>query len=151
MARPRDPTALKVLKGKSHMTKDEKAAIEDEIYASEGKIEPPEYLTDARMVRMFKKEAAYMERVNKEAGVAVYGDTDIEPLAVLVLSHFRYLQYQQWENNSKDLSDRQRYNAMKNKEAAVHERFLKLLKLDPSSRVDFGGSSGDDAYGEDEF
>ena len=151
MARPRDPTALKALRGKSHLTKDEKAAIEDEIYASEGAIEPPDYLTDKRMIRMFRKEAAYMERVNKEAGVAIYGDTDIEPLVVLVMSHYRYLQYQKMENQAKDLADKQKYNAMKNKEAAVHERFLKTLKLDPSSRVDFGSSQGDDADGDDEF
>ena len=56
MARPRDPTALKVLKGKSHMTKDEKAAIEDEIYASSGEISPPEYLTEKRMVDMCENE-----------------------------------------------------------------------------------------------
>lgn len=150
MARPRDPTALKALRGKSHMTKDEKDQISDEIYVSEGKIEPPEYLTDKRMIKMFRKEAAYMERVNDAAGVPIYGDTDIEALGVLVMSHYRYLQYQSKENQAKDLSDKQRYNAMKNKEAAVHERFLKLLKLDPSSRVDFGGASGDDAD-EDEF
>lgn len=150
MARPRDPTALKALRGKSHLTKDEKAAIDDEIYVSAGEIKPPEHLIDKRMIRMFNKEAAYMERVNKEAGVPIYGDTDIEPLAVLVMSHFRYLQYQKMENQAKDLADKQRYNAMKNKEAAVHERFLKLLKLDPSSRVDFGGSQGDDAD-DDEF
>ena len=150
MARPRDPTALKALRGKSHLTKDEKAAIEAEIYVSAGAIEPPDYLTDKRMIRMFKKEAAYMERVNKEAGVPIYGDTDIEPLAVLVMSHFRYLQYQKMENQAKDLADKQRYNAMKNKEAAVHERFLKTLKLDPSSRVDFGNPSDGDAD-DDEF
>lgn len=150
MARPRDPTALKALKGKSHMTKDEKAAIEDEIYVSEGEITPPDYLTDKRMIAMFKKEAAYMERVNKEAGVAIYGDTDIEGLAIMVMSHYRYLQYQSREMNARDLTDKQKYNSMKNKEAAVHERFMRLLKLDPSSRVDFGsGASGDDA--DDEF
>jgi len=149
MARPRDPTALKVLKGKSHMTRDEKAAVDDEIYASSGKIEPPEYLTDKRMIAMFEKEAAYMERVNEAAGVAIYGDTDIEALVTLVTSHYRYLFYLNKENKARDLADKQRYNAMKNKEAAVHERFVKLLKLDPSSRVDFGGSSGDDA--DDEF
>jgi hypothetical protein len=38
---------------------------------------------------------------------------------------------------------------MKNKEAAVHERYLRLLKLDPSSRVDFGGSQDD--VEDDEF
>ena len=150
MARPRDPTALKALKGKSHMTKDEKAAIDAEIYVSEGAIEPPEYLTDKRMIAMFRKEAAYMERVNKEAGVPIYGDTDIESLAIMVTSYYRYLQYQSRENNSRDLADKQKYNAMKNKEAAIHERYMRLLKLDPSSRVDFGGgSSGDDA--DDEF
>lgn len=150
MARPRDPTALKALRGKSHLTKDEKAAIEDEIYVSQGAITPPDYLVDKRMIRMFNKEAAYMERVNKEAGVAIYGDTDIEPLAVLVLSHFRYLQYQKMENKAKDLADKARYNAMKNKEAAVHERFVRMLKLDPSSRVDFGSPSDGDAD-DDEF
>lgn len=149
MARPRDPTALKVLKGKSHMTKDEKAAIDDEIYASSGKISPPEYLTEKRMVAMFEKEAAYMERVNEAAGVAVYGDTDIEALVTMITSHFQYLYYLKREKDSRDLADKQRYNSMKNKEAATHERFMKLLKLDPSSRVDFGGTSGDDA--DDEF
>ncbi len=149
MARPRDPTALKVLKGKSHMTNDEKAAVEDEIYASSGKIEVPDYLTDTRMVAMFKKEAAYMERVNAAAGVAIYGDTDIEALATMVMSHYRYLHYLNKENKCRDIADKQRYNMMKNKEAAVHERFMRLLKLDPSSRVDFGNASGDDA--DDEF
>lgn len=150
MARPRDPTALKVLKGKSHMTKDEKAAISEEIYVSTGSIEVPEYLEDKRMIAMFKKNAAYMERVNQEAGVAIYGDTDIEALAEMVMSHFRYLQYQSREMKARDLNDKAKYNSMKNKEAAVHERFMRLLKLDPSSRVDFGGgSSGDDA--DDEF
>lgn len=149
MARPRDPTALKVLKGKSHMTNDEKAAVDSEIYASDGAIEPPAELTEKRQIEMFRKEAAYMERVNKEAGVAVYGDTDIEALTVLVMSHFKYLEYYRKEMNCRDLANKQKYNAMKNKEAAVHDRFMKLLKLDPSSRVDFGGSSDDDA--DDEF
>ena len=149
MARPRDPTALKVLKGKSHMTKDEKAAIEDEIYASSGKIEPPDYLTDKRMIAMFRKEAAYMERVNEAAGVAVYGDTDIEALVTLVTSHFQYLLYLKREKQSRDLADKQKYNRMKNNEAAVFDRMTRMLKLDPSSRVDFGGTSGDDA--DDEF
>lgn len=149
MARPRDPTALKVLKGKSHMTNDEKAAVDSEIYASCGSIEPPEELTEKRQIEMFRKEAAYMERVNNEAGVAVYGDTDIEALTVLVMSHFKYLEYYRKEMNCRDLVNKQKYNAMKNKEAAVHDRFMKLLKLDPSSRVDFGGSSDDDA--DDEF
>lgn len=149
MARPRDPTALKRLKGKSHMTKDEKEAVQSEIYVSDGKIEPPDYLTDKRMIAMFRKEASYMCRVNKEAGVNVYGDTDIEALAIMVMSHYRYLQYQSKENNARDIAERQRYNAMKNKEAAVHERYLRLLKLDPSSRVDFSSSSsGDDADAE---
>ena len=149
MARPRDPTALKVLKGKSHMTNDEKAAIDSEIYASDGHIEPPAELTEKRQIEMFMKEAAYMERVNKEAGVAVYGDTDIEALTVLVMSYFKYLEYQRKEMNCRDLANKQKYNAMKYKEDAVHDRFMKLLKLDPSSRVDFGGSSDDDA--DDEF
>ena len=149
MARPRDPTALKVLKGKSHMTKDEKAAIEDEIYASSGKIEPPDYLTDKRMIAMFRKEAAYMERVNDAAGVAVYGDTDIEALVTLVTSHFQYLLYLKREKHSRYRADKQKYNRMKNNEAAVFDRMTRMLKLDPSSRVDFGGTSGDDA--DDEF
>lgn len=150
MSRPRDPTALKVLKGKSHMTKEEKSKIADEIYVSEGEIEAPDYLSDKRMQKLFNKHADYMRRVNKAAGVAIYGDTDIEALSVMVMSHFRYLQYQELERKTKEIADRARYNQMKNKEAATHERFLKLLKLDPASRVDFGSADGgsDD---EDEF
>lgn len=151
MARPRDPTALKVLRGKKHMTKDEKAAVESEIYASNGRIEPPEWMTDQKMLDMFAKEAAYMERVNKEAGVAIYGDTDIEALVTLVMSYHKYLQFEREEEEARGLDARQKCNAMKNKEAAVHERFLKLLKLDPSSRVDFGQPSGDGADDEIEF
>ena len=90
-----------------------------------------------------------MRRVNEAAGVAVYGDTDIEALVTMITSHFQYLYYLKREKDSRDLADKQRYNSMKNKEAATHERFMKLLKLDPSSRVDFGGTSGDDA--DDEF
>jgi len=149
MARPRDPTALKKLRGKSHMTKDEMAAQDSEIYASSGEIVPPAHLQDPDMLAMFNKEAAYMERVNKAAGVAIYGDTDIEALVTLVLSHFRYLEYKDEEEIARNLDAKQKYNNMKNKEAAVHERYLRLLKLDPSSRVDFGGSQ-DDAE-EDEF
>lgn len=150
MSRPRDPTALKVLKGKSHMTKEEKSKIADEIYVSEGEIETPDYLSDRRMQTLFEKYASYMKRVNNAAGVAIYGDTDIESLSVMVMSHFRYLQYQELERKTKEIADRARYNQMKNKEAATHERFLKLLKLDPASRVDFGSADGgsDD---EDEF
>ena len=151
MSRPRDPTALKALKGKSHMTKDEIAKIADEIYVAEGDIEPPDYLTDKRMQKLFNKHADYMRRVNKAAGVAIYGDTDIEALSVMVMSHFRYLQYQELEKKTKEITDRARYNQMKNKEAATHERFMKLLKLDPASRVDFGGADGGGADGEDEF
>lgn len=149
MARPRDPTALKKLRGKSHMTKDEKARVEQEIYVSSGTIEPPACLTDPDQVAMFRKEAAYMERVNKAAGVSIYGDTDVEALTTLVMSYFRYLQYQTEEDLARGLDAQQKINAMKNKEAAVHERYLRLLKLDPSSRVDFGGTN-DDAD-EDEF
>lgn len=150
MARPRDPTALKVLKGKSHLTKDEAAKADDEIYVSDGDISPPEYMTDKRMQRMFEKEASYMQRVNDAAGVAIYGDTDVEALAVMVFSHFRYLNYLNKENKATDIGDKAKYNAMKNREAQTHEKYLRLLKLDPASRVDFG-ASGDDADGEDEF
>lgn len=151
MARPRDPTALKVLKGKKHLTKDEKARQDSEIYASTGRIVPPAYLEDPDMLAMFRKEAAYMERVNKAApeGVNIYGDTDIEALVTLVLSYFRYLEYKGAEEAARDLEAKQKYNNMKNKEAAVHERYLRLLKLDPSSRVDFGGSQDD--VEDDEF
>jgi hypothetical protein len=131
------------------MTKDDKAKQDSEIYASSGDIVPPDHLTDPDMLAMFRKEAAYMERVNKAAGVAIYGDTDIEALATLVLSHFKYLAYKDEEELAQNLEAKQKYNAMKNKEAAVHERYLRLLKLDPSSRVDFGGSQ-DDAE-DDEF
>ena len=149
MPRQRDPTALKVLRGKSHMTKEQKAAQESEIYASDGAIVPPDTLTDPDMLAMFRKEAAYMERVNNAAGVAVYGDTDVEALVILVNSHFRYFELQDKEDHARGTDAAQKYNSMKNREAAVHERYLRLLKLDPSSRVDFGGMQ-DDAE-EDEF
>ena len=48
MAKPRDPTALKVARGKSHMTKDEiDDGLSREIYASIGEISMPDWLPGA--------------------------------------------------------------------------------------------------------
>lgn len=149
MARPRDPTALKALRGNKHLTKDELAQVEYEIYVAEGVIEPPEELTDESAVRMFKKNAAYMERVNHEAGFKIYGDTDIEALTIMVCSYQRFLYYQGRESRCSKAAEKQVFNNLKNKEAMLYDRYLRLLKLDPGARVDFGLSppGGDD----DEF
>lgn len=142
MAKPRDPTALKVARGKSHMTKDEiDDGLSREIYASIGEISMPDWL-DGPAADIFEREAAYMRRVNVAAGVAIYGDTDSEPLAVMASSYARYLHYKGREEKAREGAERQRYNSMKNKEAATYERIMRLLKLDPSSRVDFAGLKG---------
>lgn len=71
MARPRDPTALKVARGKAHMTKSEiEEGLSREIYAANGEIAAPDWLQgEAREI--FDREAAYMRRVNVAAGVAI--------------------------------------------------------------------------------
>lgn len=142
MARPRDPTALKVARGKAHMTKSEiEEGLSREIYAANGEIAAPDWLQgEAREI--FDREAAYMRRVNVAAGVAIYGETDVEGLVTMVTSYVRFNDYRKREEKARELESKQKYNSMKNKEAATYERFRRLLKLDPSSRVDFAGLKG---------
>lgn len=87
---------------------------------------------------MFEKNAAYMERVNLQAGVRIYGDTDIETLATMVSAYFRYLELQDAEAKAQDFDTKQKCSIMKHKEAQLYERYLRTLKLDPGARVDFG-------------
>lgn len=149
MARPRDPMALKVVRGKKHLTKAEVAdGMASEIYASDGDVAPPDWL-EGRALGTFLREAEYMRRVNREAGVNIYGSTDTEALATMVSAHERYLYYRSREESADSEDERQRCNGMKNKEAATYERYMRLLKLDPSSRVDFAGLKGPDGGGDD--
>ena len=87
---------------------------------------------------MFRKNADYMERVNLEAGFRIYGDTDAEALATMVSAYFRFVEFSEKEQTAPDLDVRQRMNTMKHKEAQLYDRYLRLLKLDPGARVDFG-------------
>ena len=152
MARPRDPTALKILKGKSHMTKDEKSeAMDREIYAADGEIAPPSWLKGAAL-KHFDKNAAYMNSVNRMAGVNVYGSTDIEPLAMMSVSYQKSMEHLKAEKDALDKGDSKAVvAAQKNRlaEDKNYREFAKMLKLDPGNRVDIRGGGDDD--GEIEF
>ena len=90
--------------------------------------------------------------MNVAAGVAIYGETDVEGLVTMVTSYVRFNEYRKREEKARELESKQKYNSMKNKEAATYERFRRLLKLDPSSRVDFAGlKGGADGGQQDEY
>lgn len=148
MGRPKRPQAVAEAKGRVHDSRDLKdERRQREVYASSNGVSPPASLTDHHMVEMFKRYAAYMERVNELAGEPVYGDTDAETLADMVQCHFRFLDYRKSEGKARDVVNKQRYNSMKHKEAQTFERLMKLLRLDPASRVDMGprkATDGDD-------
>ena len=79
MARPKEPMALKIAKGKKHLTVKEKSEVEREVYAADGKIEPPPWLK-GRALEHFNGKAAYMRAVNSLANRNVYGSVDVEAL-----------------------------------------------------------------------
>lgn len=154
MARPRDPTALKVAKGRSHMTKDEiDERMEREVYAAYGEIEPPDWLNGAAL-RHFRKNADYMERLNGLAGSNVYGSIDSEALALMSVSFQRSKEYLLEEESAKRVNDHDAMAAAQKKRLAEdksYREFMKLLKLDPGNRVDVKGRSGGDDDGHDQF
>lgn len=147
LARPKEPMALKMAKGRKHLTVQEMSdALASEIYCAEGDIAAPEWL-EGDALGIFEREADYMRRVNAVSPKPIYGRTDVEALVLMSMSYAKYVDYADREKRAK-LADRPKINAMKNKEASTYERFLRLLKLDPSSRVDFG-RGGDADGGED--
>lgn len=149
--RKRAPTAILKERGKKHLTKPEEAQrLSEEVYAASGGIEPPEWLGPVAR-ELFLKEAEYMSRVNTVTGKAMYGAEDIEPLAVMAASYERALVYARLEKAARDPDAKKDCNQMKGKEQATYERMLKLLSLDPSSRVHFPelGGGGDAGTGED--
>ena len=152
MARPRDPAALKELRGRSHLTKDEKAeAAQREVYAAGGEIAPPSWLAGAALAH-FRKNAEYMEAVNRMAGVSVYGSTDIEPLALMSVSYQKSMEHLRAERDALDAGDAKAVVAAQRNRLAEdknYREFAKLLKLDPGRRVDVrGGGDGDGGEGE---
>lgn len=154
MARPRDPTALKIAKGKSHMTYDEKAAgMEREVYAVSGGMSPPEWL-DGIALKHFEKNAAYMETLNAEVGVNVYGDLDVESLVLMSMSYQKSCEYLDEEQAAKAIDDKKGAETAQKKRLAEdrsYREFSKLLKLDPGNRVNVAGRGGGDGDGHDEF
>jgi len=152
MARPRDPAALKILKGKSHMTKEEKTeAMEREIYASDGEIKPPHWLKGPALSH-FNKNAQYMDSVNRMAGVNIYGSTDVESLVLMSMSYQKSNEYLVDEQKAKKSGDTKAASEAHKKRLAEdrsYREFSKLLKLDPGNRVDIRGGGDDD--GESEF
>lgn len=143
--RKKEPSALTEARGNKHLTKDEKAkAACDETYAASGDIQVPAAVIDEPTRALFEKEARYMLRVNNLTGRSVYGDEDIELLTAMCLAYQRAIEYSGRESKARSLDSREKYNRMKNKELATYERFLKTLKLDPSSRVQRPGLGGGD-------
>lgn len=154
MARPRDPTALKVAKGKSHMTKAEiDEGMDREVYAACGDIDPPGWLAGAALSH-FRKNAEYMNGLNRAAGVNVYGSIDAEPLALMSVSFQRSKEYLLEEEKAKKAGDQKEAAAAQKKrldEDRSYREFMKLLKLDPGNRVDVAARGGGDDDGESEF
>ncbi len=154
MARPRDPTAHKVAKGKSHMTKAEIAeGLEHEVYASDGRIEAPAWLNDVAL-KHFEKNASYMRALNEMAGVNMYGSIDVEPLVLMSMSYQKSCEYLAEEQTAKTLGDKKCAEAAQKKRLAEdrsYREFAKLLKLDPGNRVDVKGRGGSDGDVHDEF
>lgn len=153
MARPRDPTALKVAKGRSNLTKREVAeGLEREVYAADGEVAPPKWLKgEAR--RHFVKKAGYMAAVNRLAGANVYGSVDVEPLALMSVSYQRSREYQKEEDDARAAGDARAVDSAQGKrmrEDRSYREFMKLLKLDPGSRVSVAADGGDD-HGDDEL
>lgn len=154
MARPRDPAALKILKGKSHMTKDDKAeALANEIYAADGEIVAPSWLKSYALEH-FKKNAEYMAAVNRMAGVNIYGSTDIESLTLMSMSYQKSNEYLVEEQKAIRSGDTKAAAVAQKKRLAEdrsYREFSKLLKLDPGNRVDIRGLNDDEDDGSDEF
>lgn len=139
--RAKQPSAVVKARGNKHLTKDEEAeAASMETYAAAGDIVPPPNLPE-EVHDMFVREAAYMSRLNGMVGKSVYGSEDIEMLAVMCLSYSRFLEYNRREPRARSLENRQKYNTMKHKELAAYERVMKMLMLDPKSRVQIPGPS----------
>lgn len=150
MARPRDPTALSKAKGKAHRTKAEYAERESrEVYASDGKIKAPDWL-DGVALDHFEKNAAYMMEVNRLAKRNVYGSTDVEQLAMMSISFQRSTEHLLAEETAKlEGSSDRLAAAQKNRlaEDRNYREFMKLLKLDPGSRVDVNPRGAGDVDG----
>lgn len=143
--RKKEPGALTKARGNKHLTKDEEAeSAANEVYAASGDIEAPDVLIDDATRALFEKEARYMLRVNEMTGCAVYGAEDVELLTAMCLAYQRAIEYSTKESRARSLDSREKYNRMKDKELKLYERFLRTLKLDPSSRVQRPGLGGGD-------
>ena len=152
--RPREPMALKIAKGKKHLTKDEKETVNDEVYAAEGEIVPPGWL-NGMALEHFLKQADYMRAVNRITKRNVYGACDAEALALMSQSYQMSHKYltDEMEASGEDAAAL-RLGAQKKRmsEDRSYREFMKLLKLDPGSRVDVGKGAGiGDDDGESEF
>ena len=151
--RPREPMALKIAKGKKHLSKEEMTEIEDEVYAAEGDIVPPEWL-NGMALQHFEKQARYMRALNEKAGRNVYGDLDSEALTLMSVSFQKSNEYLLEEQKAKKRGDAKAQTEAHKKRLAEdrsYREFMKLLKLDPGSRVDINGREGDGDEDEDEF
>lgn len=152
MARPRDPTALKIVKGKSHMTKDEIAdGLAREVYAASGGVSPPAWLSGTALEH-FVKNARYMEAINAMAGRNVYGSIDVESLALMSVSYQKSCEYLDEENAAETLDDEKAATAAQKKRLAEdrsYREFSKMLKLDPGNRVDVGSRGDGDGNGDE--
>lgn len=152
MARPRDPTALKIVKGKSHMTKDEKAdGLAREVYAANGGVSPPAWLSGIAL-KHFQKNAEYMETLNAMAGRNVYGSIDVESLVLMSVSYQKSCEYLAEGQAAKTLDDKKGAEAAQKKRLAEdrsYREFSKMLKLDPGNRVDVGSHGDGDGNGDE--
>lgn len=86
MARPREPIALIVAKGKKNLTKDEiSERLETEPQPATDEIEAPDYLTAAQK-KHFDKLAGQLEKIR------IMGETDCDTLARYVVAESMYEQ-----------------------------------------------------------
>lgn len=88
MGRNKQPIALLVAKGRSHMGKREiEERMEREIKVPFTDVEPPEYLTGE------KHRAEFMEIAGKLQKIGIFTELDADVLARYILSKALYLQY----------------------------------------------------------
>lgn len=88
MGRNAQPVDLLVLKGRSHMGRDEiERRREQEIQVPFTDVEPPDYLTGEKARAEFNDIAA------KLAAIGIFTELDVDRLAQYIMSRALYLQY----------------------------------------------------------
>lgn len=88
MGRNKQPIALLVAKGRSHMGKKEiEERMESEVKVPFTDVKPPDYLTGE------KQRAEFMEIAGKLQAIGIFTELDEDVLARYILSKALYLQY----------------------------------------------------------